>query len=105
MAQLFSLGSIEFMSKYRVHFLFAACFAAGATILCGLLLRFCTSEVVQSGVAYANFVPVYLSAYSQNISGSLRGWVLLLAAFFQWFAVGFFLSHLFTRFRGHDVAA
>ncbi len=93
------------MSKYRVHFMFAVCFGAGAIFLCWLLLRFCASEVIQSGVAYANVVPVYLSAYSQIISVSLRGWVLLLAALFQWFAVGFVLSLLFARFRGHDVAA
>ena len=93
------------MKTYRFHFMFAACFGAGATFLCWLLLQFCTSEVVQSGVAYANIVPVYLSAYSQIISVSLRGWVLLLAALFQWFAFGFVLSLLFTKFRGHDVAA
>ena len=93
------------MSKYRAHIVFSACFGIGVTFLCWLLLFFCTSEVVLSGVSYANFVPVYLSAYSQIISVSLRGWVLLLAALLQWFSVGFVLSLLFTRFRGHDVAA
>jgi hypothetical protein len=92
------------MSKYRVHLIFGVCFGAGATFLCWLLLRFCVLEVVQSGVAYANVVPVCLSAYSQIISVSLRGWVLLLAALFQWFAVGFVMSLLFARFRGHDDA-
>jgi hypothetical protein len=93
------------MSKYRAHFIFAACFAVGVTLLCWLLLRFCASEAAQSGVAYVNFVPVFLSAYSQLISVSLRGWVLLLMALFQWFAVGFVLSFLFSRFRGRDAAA
>ena len=93
------------MKKYRFHFIFAACFGVGVVLLCSLIFVLRTPEVVQSGVTYANIVPVYLSAYSQVISVSLRGWVLLLAALFQWFAVGFVLSLLFTRFRGHDVAA
>jgi hypothetical protein len=93
------------MKKYRFHFIFAACFGVGVVLLCWLLLfALRAPEVVQSGVTYANIVPVYLSAYSQIISVSLRGWVLLLSALFQWFAVGFVLSLLFTRFRGHDVA-
>ena len=74
-------------------------------LLCSLIFVLRTPEVVQSGVTYANIVPVYLSAYSQVISVSLRGWVLLLSALFQWFAVGFVSSLLFTRFRGHNVAA
>jgi hypothetical protein len=93
------------MLKYRARFLFAACFGVGVTFLCWLLLWLCASEVVQSGVGYANIVPVYLSAYSQMISVSLRLWVLLLSALFQWFAIGFVLSLLFTRLRGRDVAA
>jgi hypothetical protein len=94
------------MKKYRFHFIFAASFGVGVMLLCWLLLFVLRApEVVQSGVTYANIVPVYLSAYSQILSVGLRGWVLLLAALFQWFAVGFVLSLLFTRFRGYNVAA
>jgi hypothetical protein len=87
--------------------MFAVCFGAGATLLCLLLLTICALEVVQSGLAYANIVPVSLTAYSQvfGFRLPLTKWIFCALMFLQWFAVGFGLSLLFRRRRGHDDAA
>jgi hypothetical protein len=96
------------MQKYRFHFIFAGCFGVGVLLLCWLMFVLRASEVVQQPVAYANFIPVWLSAQSQRLyvyPHAPRAWfVLLVLVFVQWFAVGFGLSFLFRGRRVHDYA-
>ena len=100
------------MKIYRFHFLFAACFGVGAILLYLLLFSHypptspAVLRILQDTFAYINIIPLELSAHSQNyVHAKFAACLFFVGIFFQWFAVGYGLSFLFRRLRGHDGAA
>jgi hypothetical protein len=92
------------MKKHRFHFIFAACFGAGVTLLYLLPIGL---QILQKTTDYINIVPVVLTALSQGygVHQPFTKWVLFALMFFQWFAIGFVVSLLFRRWRCNDDAA
>jgi hypothetical protein len=86
------------VQKYRFHFIFAACFGIGVTLLYWLPVG---PRILQNTADYINIVPVALTAYSQNygLHQPFTKWVLFALMFLQWFAVGFGLSFLFRKLK------
>jgi len=95
------------MKKHRSNFICGVC-CGGVVTLYLLLFAEPTSPVINKLNGLLAFGPYYLVTHIVHDVHAAWNTVVVfyeILVFLQWFAVGFFLSWIFNKFRSHDDAA